>query len=186
LHTSLKNKTLSSITQAGLVNNLNDGMIWGLLPILLLSNGFELKEIGIIAASYPFIWGVSQLGTGKIADHFSKKKLIFSGLLLQGIVLILIPEFLNFYSQLSLMFMMGIGTALVYPTFMAAIADYTHPIQRAESIGTFRLWRDLGYAIGAVLSGILADIWGIPTTILLIGILTIFSSFIVQFRMKSD
>ncbi len=184
--TSFKNKTLSSITQAGLVNNLNDGMVWGLLPILLLNNGFNLKEIGVIAATYPLIWGFAQLGTGKMADHFSKKKLIFIGMLLQGLTLLILPEFLDFYFQIILMILLGLGTALVYPTFMAAIADHTHPVQRAESIGTFRLWRDLGYAFGAIFSGILADYWGIPTAIVSIGFLTILSSFVVHFRMKDS
>jgi MFS family permease len=184
--TSFKNKTLSSITQAGLVNNLNDGMVWGLLPILLLNNGFNLKEIGIIAATYPLIWGFAQLGTGKMADHFSKKKLIFIGMLLQGLTLLILPEFLDFYFQIILMILLGLGTALVYPTFMAAIADHTHPVQRAESIGTFRLWRDLGYAFGAIFSGILADNWGIPTAIVSIGFLTILSAFVVHFRMKDS
>ncbi|MEN2284073.1 MFS transporter [Algoriphagus sp. SE2] len=184
LQTSIKNKTLSSITQAGLINNLNDGMVWGLLPVLLLSNGFSLNQTGIITATYPLIWGFGQLGTGKMADRFSKKKMIFIGMLLQGFILLLIPNLMNYHLQIFLMVLLGIGTALVYPTFMAAIADHAHPVQRAESIGTFRLWRDLGYAFGAILSGILADQWGIPVAIISIGILTILSSIFVKFRMK--
>lgn len=184
IQTTFKNPTLSSITQAGLINNLNDGMVWGLLPVLLISNGFDLERTGIIAAIYPMVWGFAQLGTGKMADHFSKKKMIFAGMLLQGLTLLFVPNFLDFYFQIGLMVLLGLGTALVYPTFMAAIADATHPSQRAESIGTFRLWRDLGYAVGAILSGIIADKWGIQTAIISIGVLTILSSLVVQFRMK--
>ena len=159
--TSFKNKTLSSITQAGLVNNLNDGMIWGLLPILLLSLNYDSKNIGIIVALYPTVWGIGQLFTGKMADIYSKKKMLFIGMFLQGIAIIAIPYFTGLYQLAILAILLGLGTALVYPTFLSAIADATKPNQRAESIGVFRLWRDLGYAIGAILSGIIADYFGI-------------------------
>lgn len=186
IQTSFKNPTLSSISQAGLVNNLNDGMVWGLLPVFLISHNLELEKVGIVAAIYPLVWGVGQLFTGKMADHFSKKKMIVFGMLLQGLTLLILPEFVGYYFQIGLMVLLGLGTALVYPTFMASIAEFTHPLQRAESIGTFRLWRDLGYAIGAIFSGILADQWGLEVSIYFIGILTILSSLIVQFRMKNS
>lgn len=183
IETTFKDKALSSITQAGLVNNLNDGMIWGLLPILLLSFNYDSKSIGIIAAIYPTVWGIGQLFTGKMADMFSKKKMLFYGMLLQGFAIILIPYYAGFYQLVAIAIILGAGTALVYPTFLSAIADATNPNQRAESIGIFRLWRDLGYAIGAIVSGIIADIFGIQYAIVTIGIITILSSLVIKFRM---
>lgn len=185
LETSFKDKTLSSITQAGLVNNLNDGMIWGLLPILLLSLNYNEKNIGIIAAIYPAVWGIGQLFTGKMADIYSKKRMLFWGMLLQGLAILLIPFFTSFYQLAIIASILGFGTALVYPTFLSAIADATHPRQRAESIGVFRLWRDLGYAIGAIVSGIIADLFGVQYAVLTIGVITILSSLLIKFRMPN-
>ena len=181
--TTLKNKTLSSVTQAGLVNNLNDGMIWGLLPILLISLQFDQEKMGIIAATYPTVWGIGQLFTGKMADVYSKKSMLVWGMLLQGIAIMYLPFTANMFVLLFLAAMLGLGTALVYPTFLSTIAQATSPKQRAESIGTFRLWRDLGYAIGALISGIMADALGITTAIVFIGGVTIFSSLLIQIRM---
>ncbi len=186
LDTTFKDKSLSSITQAGLVNNLNDGMIWGILPILLLSLNYDSKNIGIIAAIYPTVWGIGQLFTGKMSDIYSKKKMLFWGMLLQGIAILLIPSFTDFYELCFIAAILGLGTALVYPTFLSAIASATSPTQRAESIGVFRLWRDLGYAIGAILSGIIADIYGVETAIIAIGIITVLSSLVIQFRMPKS
>jgi MFS family permease len=183
LETTFKNKTLSSVTQAGLINNLNDGMIWGLLPILLFSLNFNNEKIGIITAIYPTVWGFGQLFTGKMSDIYSKKVMLFWGMLIQGFGILLIPFSSSFNVLASISALLGLGTALVYPTFMATIAQATSPNQRAESIGTFRLWRDLGYAFGAIISGITADVFGIKYAILLIGVLTIISSLIIQFRM---
>lgn len=181
--TSLKNKTLSSVTQAGLVNNLNDGMIWGLLPIVLFSLNYNNEHIGIITAIYPTVWGIGQLFTGKMSDHYSKKAMLFWGMLLQGIAILLIPLSSNFYVLATISAILGLGTALVYPTFLSTIAQSTNPKQRAESIGTFRLWRDLGYAFGAILSGITADVFGIQYAIYLIGALTVLSAMVIKFRM---
>lgn len=186
LETTFKNKTLSSVTQAGLVNNLNDGMIWGLLPIVLLSLNFDNANIGIITAIYPTVWGIGQLFTGKMSDHYSKKAMLFWGMLLQGVAILLIPFSRDFYILVSISAILGIGTALVYPTFLSTIAQATNPKQRAESIGTFRLWRDLGYAFGAVISGVTADLFGIEYAIFLIGGLTIISSLIIKFRMPEQ
>ncbi len=186
LETSFKDKTLSSITQAGLVNNLNDGMIWGLLPILLLSLNYNEKNIGIIAAIYPAVWGIGQLFTGKMADIYSKKGMLFWGMLLQGLAILSIPFFTSFYQLAVIASILGFGTALVYPTFLSAIADATHPKQRAESIGVFRLWRDLGYAIGAIVSGIIADLFGVQYAIVTIGVLTVLSSLLLKFRMPNN
>jgi len=185
IHTTFKNKTLSSVTQAGLVNNLNDGMIWGLLPVFLLSLNYNTGNIGIIAAIYPAVWGIGQLFTGKMSDVYSKKSMLFWGMLIQGITILLFPVTESFYALAVLSALLGLGTALVYPTFLSAIAQATSPMQRAESIGTFRLWRDLGYAIGAIISGITADLFGVEYAIFLIGIITILSSLIIKIRMPN-
>lgn len=183
IQTTFKNKTLSAITQAGLVNNLNDGMIWGLLPIVLLTLNYDSQNIGIIAAIYPTVWGFGQLITGKMSDVYSKKKMLFWGMLLQGIAILFIPFAQEFWQLASISVLLGLGTALVYPTFLSAIAQVTTPQQRAESIGVFRLWRDLGYAIGAIISGITADLFGVKYAIILIGLITILSSVIIEIRM---
>lgn len=183
--TTWKHKNLGSISQAGLVNNLNDGMVWGLFPILLATKDFDLEQIGKIVALYPIVWGLGQLFTGKMADHFSKKKMLFWGMLVQGIALLIMIFASTFFHFAILSIALGIGTAIVYPTFLAAIADYVHPQQRAESIGIFRLWRDLGYAVGALLTGILADSLGINWAVGSIGFLTIVSALIILIRMQS-
>ncbi len=182
--TTWQHKNLGSITQAGLVNNLNDGMVWGLFPLLLVSKGFDLQQTGIIVATYPAVWGVGQLFSGKLADKYCKKTLLFLGMLLQGIALLGMINAHSFSTFMVLSSLLGIGTAIVYPTFLAAISDYTHPDQRPKSIGIFRLWRDLGYAIGAILTGLIADQFGLEAPILAIGILTLVSSFIIKFRMS--
>lgn len=183
VETTFKNKTLSSVTQAGLINNLNDGMIWGLLPMVLISLKFDHEQIGIITAIYPTVWGIGQLFTGKMSDHLSKKGMLFWGMLLQGVAILGFPFTDDFWLLAVISGILGLGTALVYPTFLATIAQATSPKQRAESIGTFRLWRDLGYAFGAVISGITADLFGIEWAILLIAGLTIFSAGVIQVRM---
>ena len=181
--TTIHHKTLSSVTQAGLVNNLNDGMIWGLLPILLFSLHYNTENIGIISAIYPTVWGIGQLFTGKMSDLYSKKRMLFWGMLLQGLAILALPFTESFIALSVLAGTLGLGTALVYPTFLSTIAQATSPAQRAESIGTFRLWRDLGYAFGAIISGITADLFGINNAIFLIGVLTILSAMVIQVRM---
>ncbi len=182
--TTWKHKNLGSITQAGLINNLNDGMVWGLFPMLLVSKGFDLHETGIIVATYPAVWGLGQLYSGKLADQYCKKTLLFIGMFLQGVALLAMLWANAFTGFLVLSSLLGIGTAIVYPTFLAAISDYTHPDQRPKSIGIFRLWRDLGYAIGAIATGLIADRFGLVAPILAIGLLTVASSMIVKFRMS--
>ena len=184
--TSYCHPTLGSITQAGLVNNLNDGMIWGLLPILLLQTHLQTEQSAWIIASYPMVWGISQLFTGKLADHFPIRPLLFLGMMLQGIAILILPLMLHMSGFLVITFALGIGTALVYPTFLTGIAQHTHPSQRAASLGIFRFWRDLGYAIGAVLSGLLVDFFGLTTAILSIGALTIISACIILLRNKKQ
>jgi MFS family permease len=182
--TTWTHKNLGSITQAGLVNNLNDGMVWGLFPLLLVSKGFDLHQTGIIVATYPAVWGFGQLYTGKLADQYCKKTLLFLGMLVQGIALLAMLWANTFVWFILLSSVLGIGTAIVYPTFLAAISDYTHPDQRPKSLGVFRLWRDLGYAFGAVLTGLIADRFGLTAPILAIGLLTVVSSMVVKFRMQ--
>jgi MFS family permease len=184
--TTWKHKNLGSITQAGLANNLNDGMVWGLFPLLLVSRGFDLHETGIIVATYPAVWSLGQLYTGKLADKYCKKTLLFAGMFVQGIALLGMVNANTFSAFIALSSLLGIGTAIVYPTFLAAISDYTHPDQRPDSIGIFRLWRDLGYAVGAILTGLIADSFGLVAPVLAIGLLTILSALIVKFRMSCE
>ena len=183
--TSWRNPNLGSISQAGLVNNLNDGMIWGLFPILLATKGFSLDKIAVIVAVYPIIWGFGQLFTGKIADHYPKKAMLFWGMLMQGLTLLLMVFAQTYSHFIILSTFLGLGTAIVYPTFLAGMADYTHPQQRAASIGVFRLWRDSGYAFGAILTGVIADSFGIMPSVMSIAAITIISSFIILVRMKN-
>ncbi|UJP65779.1 MFS transporter [Mongoliitalea daihaiensis] len=182
--TTWKHPNLGSVTQAGLVNNLNDGMAWGLFPILLASKGFDLEAIGIVMATYPAVWGLGQLITGKMADLYSKKALLFIGMILQGIVLLIFPWAIELSHYIILSVILGWGTAMVYPTFLATVAENTHPEDRAGSVGIFRLWRDLGYAIGAILTGIIADRLGINYALVVIGVLTIASAVVLGIRMK--
>ncbi len=182
--TTWKNKNLGSVTQAGLINNLNDAMVWGLFPILLALKGFTIGQIGIVTAIYPAVWSIGQLFTGKMADHFCKKDLLFWGMLLQGLALVALVFAGTMTHFIILSSLLGWGTALVYPTFLATVADNTHPTDRANSLGVFRFWRDLGYAIGAILTGIIADAFGINASVLVIGLLTIFSATVIFYRMK--
>jgi MFS family permease len=181
--TTWKHKNLGAVTQAGLINNLNDGMIWGIFPILLAGKHFTIGEIGIITAVYPAVWGLGQLITGKMSDHFSKHKLLFWGMFLQAIALFVLIYANTMLEYLTLSSILGWGTAMVYPTFLATVAENTHPLDRAKSIGIFRLWRDLGYAIGAILTGIIADFLGLNAAIFFIAFLTLISAVIIKLRM---
>ena len=182
--TTLRDRNLGSITQAGLVNNLNDGMVWGLLPVILDAKRFTLSEIGAITAIYPAVWGFGQLFTGKMADHFDKKRMLLAGMLIQGIALLAMPFAETMTAFVVLASVLGWGTAMVYPTFLAAIAEITHPEDRPKSVGVFRLWRDLGYAFGAILTGLVADAFGLSASVVVIAILTILSAAVLQARMK--
>jgi MFS family permease len=181
--TSLLHRNLGAISQAGLVNNLNDGMIWGLFPLLLASKGFDLGQIGIITAIYPLVWGLAQLGTGRLSDFICQKDLLFIGMLLQAFAILGLIWAQTFAAFAILSFVIGVGTAIVYPTFLASIAENTHPADRAASLGTFRLWRDLGYAFGAILTGILADYFELEVSVLVIGLLTLGSAGVIKWRM---
>jgi MFS family permease len=182
--TTWKNKNLGSVTQAGLINNLNDGMVWGIFPIMLAAKGFSLAEIGIITAIYPAVWGLGQLATGAMADRICKKDMLYTGMLLQAIALVALLWANSMVHFIILSSLLGWGTAMVYPTFLATVAENTNPHDRAKSIGIFRLWRDMGYAIGAILTGIIADLISINAAILFIGLLTFLSALIIYFRMK--
>jgi MFS family permease len=181
--TTWTHKTLGSVTQAGLVNNLNDGMVWGLFPILLATKGFSLAEIGTVTAIYPAVWGLGQLVTGAMADRYPKRTLLYSGMLLQALALLVLVWAQTMAHFVGLSVILGWGTAMVYPTFLATVAENTHPQDRAQSIGIFRLWRDLGYAVGAILTGVLADLFSTDLSILAIALLTFASAAILYFRM---
>lgn len=181
--TTWRDNNLGSISQAGFVNNLNDGMIWGVLPIILSNKGFGLKDIAIIVAIYPAVWGIGQLVTGKLSDIYNKKMMLFLGMAIQGVALILMFWAISSLQFIILATHLGAGTAIVYPTFLSAIASFTNPNQRAESIGAFRLWRDLGYAFGALLTIIISQFFEVDITIIAIGVLTILSSIIIKIRM---
>ncbi|UYZ61250.1 MFS transporter [Hymenobacter latericus] len=179
-----RHPNLGSVTQAGLVNNLNDGMVWGLLPLLLASKGFPLSQIGTVAAVYPAVWGLGQLVTGPLADRYCKKELLFGGMLLQGGVLLAMLFTDGYPAFLVLGALLGAGTALVYPTFLAAVAEHAPLPQRARSVGIFRFWRDAGYAIGALLTGVLADAFGLGAALAAIGGLTVLSAVVILRRMS--
>jgi MFS family permease len=184
LRTSFLDRNLSSISQAGLVNNLNDGMAWGLFPLFYAAMGLSLERVGWLAAMYPAVWGVGQLFTGALSDHLGRKWLIGGGMWIQAIgigVIVISTSFLGFASGAVVL---GAGTAMVYPTLLAAIGDVAHPVWRASAVGVYRFWRDLGYAVGAVVAGVTADALGIRAAIWLIAALTFASGFVVAVGMK--
>jgi MFS family permease len=179
LLTSWKDRALFAASQAGMVNNLNDGMVWGLIPIFLAGAGLPLEQVGLIAATYPGVWGLSQLVTGALSDRWGRKWLIAVGMWVQAIGIGLFVVGQDFWIWLGGAVLLGLGTALVYPTLLAAISDVTHPEWRASAVGVYRLWRDGGYAVGALMAGLLADALGMPVAIAAIGGLTFLSGVIV-------
>jgi MFS family permease len=180
---SYKHHNLGSVTINGFVNNLNDGVIWGLLPILLGQKSFSISETGLIAGIYPAVWGIAQIFTGKLGDLYCKKQLITGGMLLQAVGLVILVYTSTLGPVISSMFFLGIGTALVYPNFLSVIAENTHPHQRAQGLSYFRFWRDSGYVAGALLSGILADLLGIQNALLIIAVLTAGAGLLAETRM---
>jgi MFS family permease len=184
LRTSFTDRDLSSVSQAGLVNNLNDGMAWGLFPLFFASAGMSLRRIGWLAAVYPAVWGVGQLATGALSDRLGRKWLIASGMWVQAVGIAAVAMSAGFPGFAAGGAMLGAGTAMVYPTLLAAIGDVAHPSWRASSVGAYRLWRDLGYAVGALLAGATADALGIRAAIWLVAALTFASGLAVAFRMR--
>lgn len=182
--TTLRDRNLSSVSQAGLINNLNDGMAWGLFPLFFAAAQMNLEQIGTLVAIYPATWGVGQLFTGALSDRIGRKWLIASGMWVQaaGIAAIVVAaSFTGFAAGGALL---GIGTAMVYPTLLAAIGDVAHPTWRASSVGVYRLWRDLGYAVGAVIAGVTADALGLAAALWVVAVLTFASGLIVAGRMR--
>lgn len=182
--TTFGDRNLSSITQAGLVNNLNDGMAWGLFPIVYASAGMSLERIGVLTAIYPASWGLAQLGTGALSDHVGRKWLIAAGMLVQALALAALVIASSFTHFALAALLLGLGTAMVYPTLLAAIGDVAPPSWRASAVGVYRLWRDLGYAIGALLAGIVADAFGVAAAISGVAGVTGASGVIVALRMR--
>jgi MFS family permease len=181
--TSFKEKALSSASQAGLVNNLNDGLAWGLLPLYFAAAGLSVGRIGILAALYPLVWGLGQLVTGGLSDRIGRKPLIAGGMLVQAVALGLFAATEGFGPWALASVLIGVGTAMVYPTLLAAIGDVAHPSWRARSVGIYRLWRDGGFAVGALLAGVLADAFDITVAIWAIAALTAASGIVVIVRM---
>ena len=190
--TSYRNPTLFSVSQAGLINNLNDGAAWGLFPLFFASQGLGVRSIGVLASTYPAVWGLSQLATGALSDRWGRKWMIVFGMWTQAVAIFLIAATPNLVDALTERFwlwiigavLLGLGTALVYPTLLAAIGDVVEPGWRASAVGVYRLWRDLGYAIGALISGILADIFGLVWAVLAVGAMTFGSGIIAALRMR--
>ena len=182
--TTLRDPNLSSVSQAGLVNNLNDGMAWGLFPLVFATAGMDLAQVGMLAAIYPATWGFGQLVTGALSDRIGRKPLIVWGMWIQAagiVVMAVVHEFMGFVVGALLL---GIGTAMVYPALLAAIGDVAHPSWRASAVGVYRLWRDLGYAIGALLAGLTADAFGLSAAMWLVAALTFVSGVVSATRMR--
>jgi MFS family permease len=177
---------LFSVSQAGLVNNLNDGMSWGVFPLLFIANGVTLTEVGLIKAVYPIVWGVGQVVTGLLADRVGRKPLIVWGMVVQAIghVVIGVGLAAPFLAGLIGSVLLGVGTAMVYPALLAAVGDVAHPTWRATSVGVYRFWRDLGYAVGALMAGVVAAMFGLVWAVHAAGLLTFFSGVVAWMFMR--
>ena len=182
--TSFRDKALSSCSQAGLVNNLNDGLAWGLFPIFFLAADLSISRIGILAAIYPAVWGLGQLYTGALSDRIGRKPLIVGGMIVQALAIAWIGATSSFTTWAVGAVLLGAGTAMVYPTLLAAIGDVANPTWRARAVGVYRLWRDSGFAVGALLAGILADLVSITAAIYAVAALTGLSGIVVAIRMN--
>jgi MFS family permease len=172
--TSWRNRSLRGASQAGLVNNLNDGLTWGVFPLLFTDHGLGLAAVGLIKGLYPILWGVGQIPTGHLADHIGRKPLIVTGMLVQaaGFVLALALLERPLLAGVVSAALLGIATAMVYPALIAAVSDHAHPTRRANTLGTYRFWRDIGYAAGALVAGILADTLGLNATVIAAAVVT--------------
>ena len=181
--TAWRHPALSSASQAGLVNNLNDGVAWGLFPLFFAASGLSVADIGILSFSYPFTWGVLQLWTGALSDRVGRKRLIAGGMMLQGLALGAIAMASGFTGWLWASALLGVGTAMVYPTLLASVGDVAGASWRGSAFGIYRLWRDCGYAVGGVMAGVLADAFGMQQAIGVVAVLTGLSGFVVAWRM---
>jgi len=182
--TTLGDRNLFAASQAGLVNNLNDGMSWGILPLFFTSYGLSIERIGILKAVYPAVWGILQTVTGPLSDRWGRKGLIAAGMWVQAAGLVLTAFTHRFLWWLLASVLLGLGTAMVYPTLIAAVSDASHPSWRARSLSVYRFWRDLGYAIGALCAGVIADIFGMQWAILAVGGITFASGAVVALAME--
>jgi MFS family permease len=184
--TSWRDPTLAAVSQAGLVNNAVDGLAWGLLPLLFAAEGLSVSDIGVLAALYPGTWCIGQLFTGAWSDHVGRKPLIVSGMVLQGAALVLMAATTGFAPWSVGAVLVGIGTALVYPTLLAAVGDVAHPTWRATAVGVYRLWRDAGYVVGGLLGGVVADVFDLRAAVWTLAALSVGSGVIVATRMGAD
>lgn len=182
--TSFKDRNLFAASQAGLVNNLNDGMSWGIFPLFFASFGLGVERIGILKAAYPATWGILQVATGPLSDRWGRKGLIVAGMWVQAGGLFLTAATREFQWWLMGSLLLGLGTAMVYPSLIAAVSDTSHPTWRARSLSVYRFWRDLGYAIGALAAGLIADFFGLSWAIGSIAALTLLSGAVVAVLMQ--
>ena len=178
-----RDPALATASQAGLVNNLNDGVAWGLFPLFFAAGGLTLREISLLAFTYPAVWGIAQLGTGSLSDRWGRKSFIVWGMVLQGAAFVAIAFTHAFILWLLAAASLGIGTAMVYPTLLSVIGDVAHPTWRGNAVGVYRFWRDSGYAIGAIGAGLLADRWGAASAIASVGLLTMATGILAAARM---
>jgi predicted MFS family arabinose efflux permease len=181
--TTYREPALSAVSQAGLVNNLNDGLAWGLFPILFAGHGLSVGRIGLLAALYPGVWGAGQLVTGALSDRIGRKRLIVGGMWAQAAAIGLIAASTTFGPWMLGAALLGLGTAMVYPTLLAAIGDVAHPSWRASAVGVYRLWRDAGFAVGALLAGAVADLVSLTAAIWTVAAITAASGIVVAQRM---
>ena len=182
--TSFRDRNLFAASQAGLVNNLNDGMSWGIFPLFFASFGLGVERIGVLKAVYPATWGILQIATGPLSDRWGRKGLIVAGMWIQSAGLFLTAATRQFEWWLAGSLLLGVGTAMVYPSLIAAVSDASHPTWRARSLSVYRFWRDLGYAIGALSAGVIADIFGMAWAIGSIAGLTFLSGMVVALAMR--
>jgi MFS family permease len=166
-----------------MVNNLNDALAWGIFPILYAQRGLTVTQIGALAAVYVGVWGAGQLVTGALSDHIGRKWLIAAGMWVQAAAIAMVAIGTTFATWSVAAVLLGAGTAMVYPTLLATIGDVAHPAWRARAVGIYRLWRDGGFAVGALLTGVIADAYGLPAAIWTVAALTAVSGLIVAVRM---
>lgn len=181
--TSVRDKALSAACQAGMVNNLNDALAWGIFPLLFAAHGLRVAQIGVLAALYPAVWGFGQLFTGWWSDRAGRKHLITAGMLIQAAAIALVAVGTTLGVWAGAQVLLGVGTALVYPTLLAAVGDVAHPAWRARAVGVYRLWRDGGFAVGALLAGAIASTWGVIAAIWVVAALTAASGLLTAVRM---